>query len=782
MRGRGRVALGLLLCGVALALAVFARWPAPEQPRALELEPEPTHVEAAEAAEADDAAQLTTAHLEDAAADAPSGPTLQVLGPAGGQVQAQLEVGAPGLYPAQSLKTDGQGRVALPALSEGLDGAPGSAYTVIARALWGEPLGFWGAPTRQGQESSSAPAQTQVTLKLEAAAALRVRVTTSAGQPLPGATLSLARDAIHVVRLTARADSAGRAAWPAIVPGRYMLRVRAPGWLQHEVWINHTLDESAPPHTISPQPWREVYGCVERESGVPTGVVSVSALIDPVGAPGAVPLARLRRVDGPPEAASTWSDLDGCFWLGGLPGGVAYLVASDAGGQLGFSAPLDLREALEVGPVTVRLARGEPLRVRVIDAEGQPVRAASVRWEDDARGGSGQLLTDPQGVAAFSHVPAGARLIATLGARFRSEALDLFDTSAAQAREVTLTLRRLDQSPSWTLRLAPRPPEVTILSVHVAAASGRDAAISCEALSEDGRDWRFEACQQGLLWLQVSTREHGIWARELQVRGDLTVAMPPPLPITLEIEPATSQQLIDAALRVRFEGESGWRAVTLSPPVRGEEVALWRWRAQAYEGPLALALRLADGQTQSRALEVREGMGPARWRLTQRAPLTLFVADRRGRPAHDAWVALYDASGALVDEALSEGRAGATFAVSLPFQGRAVAFSAQEGEGALALSLTQVRPDVQQIITLDQAPLSVSAPARVRERARLEALLGAALVEDRDGLLIDVIDPDSRAARAQIPRGAQLLHATQAGESGAVVYMHRGAVRRVVLP
>src|SRR5690606_37352972 len=119
----------------ALVLAVWAAWPAPEPPRAPEVAPELAPERASVEASVVSDASMTSADLEDAPADAPLGPTLQVLGPSEGRVQATLEVGAPGLYPAQSLQTDGQGRVALPALSDGLDGAPGSAYTVIARAL-----------------------------------------------------------------------------------------------------------------------------------------------------------------------------------------------------------------------------------------------------------------------------------------------------------------------------------------------------------------------------------------------------------------------------------------------------------------------------------------------------------------------------------------------------------------------------------------------------------------------------------------------------------------------
>lgn len=726
-----------------------------------------------------------------------TGPRVQFLVEgAAAQAPVQAILGGAGIYPAVEATADAQSILRLPQdpLTEPIFAMVPRRYEVFAATPDGAHA-LWGALTLEPQELATPEVSTDGSiaapraLAMARATPLIVDITDERGQPVAGATLMLSIDPLSVIRQTRVTDQRGRAQFDAIPDGEYSLMVRSSSYVDQRVSLTQ---QGAAAKTIAPQrvvmtPGREVFGCVVDAAGAGVASVVVDAHVDRRGQPGEVTPARLLRVDAPPVFGSAIADLQGCFSLSGLPAGVTYLVARGARAMPAISAPLDLRQQLELGPVELKMDQGVDVSVFVRDPEGRSVPGATVRWSAQPSGLEGALVSDERGLVLLQGVPAGIAINASLR-QFSSPSYTLSDPSPEGDYTVEVVLDKRSNLKDYRVRLIP-PAGVEPVDVQVLLpAQEQRAATSCLASQERAQDWFISACPEGKAWIEVQTQAHGLWRAEITSGQDLELKLPPPREAIVRVEGLDAPSLEASALSWRaVEGDDALdRLVSWSEPVR-PKAPVGLWRAALYPG--GYALNLIDALTQERWSQrllipddgAREPV-QLTWSIKRTVQTPIYVIDVRGRPIQGAQVFWLDPkTGKRQPLGLSQGRAGLSYAYRGALKGMLLAGIPREGEGTLALDGISPSKDGL-VLTVDSPSLSIALSGRVRDLALIERALGASIVQDNGALLLDVTDPLSAASKAGVPRGAALIDAWRDAASLHLWVMYRGSGQQINLP
>lgn len=244
------------------------------------------------------------------------------------------------------------------------------------------------------------------------------------GRPLGGAVVQVLRDESQAERFdlrrglfelqdgrlalaTAKAESDGRFLVRDLPPGRYLLRVHAPGHataFKAGVWVS--VDERSSAVRVVLDPGAGLSGQVLDEAGGPLGAARVIA----VAIPGAK-VARLDRME-----ARTGSD--GRYRLDTLVPGVRYFVEAWAEGHAPVGHWIQTGEGVEARDFT--LPRSGAVEGEVRDADdGTPVAGAQVTLvagPSFTRLAPVATVTDDHGRFALRHVLPGPVLLLSLQA------------------------------------------------------------------------------------------------------------------------------------------------------------------------------------------------------------------------------------------------------------------------------------------------------------------------------------------------------------------------------
>lgn len=698
-----------------------------------------------------------------------AGPLVRV-GPARGGVIGGLEVqiGAPGLYPPVERTTDAQGRVVLPRVPAAtLAGQPVQTYEIYAghgqdryaRAFWGD------LTLEEGAEDAEAGGHR---LNLWDAAPLELSVTGPKGQPVTGARARLGRSVVALVQLEARADEAGIIRFDQIPAGEYVATVSAPGFLSQEVPLEQIFfEEGEGAHEratwgVMLERGRSVYGQVVDASGRGVPEAFVTAYVDRWGGPRELAIESFDHIEAMPPRGIAVADLSGYFSISDLPAGVVYLTAESSRGIPGMSAPIDMRELQERGPVQLLMAQGGDVEVEVVGPDGEPVEGARVSWRDESNGLSSRTGSDADGIALFEDVPPGARFVAELdGWSSPGHVLEAPDWDGVYRLRARLEPPGTRQD--WSFRLG--VPE----GVIVEALSWRPGeGVRCQAVPMDRDDWRVEDCAQGAGWLEVVTRDHGerSWQVTLEDAGRAALAPPEEVTVTVRGWPGEEARRLGMTWR---SASGGGPATPVALQAIDRRASAHRWTHRLYPGAYELELTGPEGRAWERRLRVGPSGAELEWEPEWPDRARAFVVDHRQHPVRGAWMELWK-GGERVETFYSGGRAPVMFEQVGLEGARLIALDPSRGAGAHELTAEDLgAPEV--VLTLSRGVLTPTGrPDEVTDREVIERVLGAGLVADDERWLIDVRDPDSPAARAGIPRGAQLVGVRRGDQGVEVLY------------
>jgi hypothetical protein len=312
--------------------------------------------------------------------------------------RAIIHLGGWGIYPGRTVTADSAGGYRIPGLR------PGTYQAIVTAPEAGS--GFVTDLVIGNDDSSEA---VRHDFELRRAPVFDVQlVDRSDGQPLVGAFLTIAAEALHVVGVHVEANS-GTATIGFLPVGQYYVTVNAPGYLPHSQRLFVTGD----PVRIALSNGVTIRGRVTDEAGNPVAGARMSAIMQqsdgvPVLAGEQTALAfRRNGNDGqtwwaPP--ADVTSDGDGRFELSGLPPSTVVVRASHPDYAHTLSDPLSVTSRQDIDDVQLTLRGGFTIRGRVENMAGAALADATVTvrhpdlapWNDPRR-----VRTDSTGMFRF---------------------------------------------------------------------------------------------------------------------------------------------------------------------------------------------------------------------------------------------------------------------------------------------------------------------------------------------------------------------------------------------
>lgn len=283
------------------------------------------------------------------------------------------------------------------------------------------------------QEYASIPLENlspgaHVSLALIAAQRVPVQVVNPDGSPVPRARVTLGYASVGLLQQVAEADDAGQADLGPVVPGPYVVRADADGYLPSEsVAVDVGATVSARQTLTLVRPGR-IAGTVIDDDGRPVPEASIVVDADTLYSPGeamirARTFSALQRggslgvtrgsvppipLVGDDEAVGTWAETDerGDFSLDLLMPGRYRLRAVHGEHAGSATAIVDLAPGEREDGVVLTLGHGVPLGGRVLDGNRQPIAGARIELADGS-----EVMTDGFGMWSAGHRRGKQRLI-----------------------------------------------------------------------------------------------------------------------------------------------------------------------------------------------------------------------------------------------------------------------------------------------------------------------------------------------------------------------------------
>ena len=237
-------------------------------------------------------------------------------------VEADVLVGAPGMWPFVSRSTDRAGFFDLPINDVSrLGGRDNQNYKIVARSPGDEhrpPRAFWGlirgldgpVPPRDGRR-----------VQLQEASDLQLKIVDRDNNPIDGAYARLAKNSIGLVQLEQTSEADGLIGFDAIPPDDYYLTIDADGYARTTVTVDHNAKPSTPLQISlddgggmrTPQAWRRpsIHELASSEAPSASSTSSNAASGGRASSPSNEPMARGASSGGggsSPGAASSAQD------------------------------------------------------------------------------------------------------------------------------------------------------------------------------------------------------------------------------------------------------------------------------------------------------------------------------------------------------------------------------------------------------------------------------------------------------------------------------------------
>ncbi|WP_158542322.1 carboxypeptidase-like regulatory domain-containing protein [Lujinxingia litoralis] len=202
---------------------------------------------------------------------------------------------------------------------------------------------------------------------------------------------------------------------------------------------------------------------------------------------------------------------------------------------------------------------------------------------------------------------------------------------------------------------------------------------------------------------------------------------------------------------------------------------------QAWRAPVVDVLRARGASVSSLGAAGAEGLADGddgAEEQGERAPVKIWVADPQGAGVSGAWVEIW-AEGRRVARGLSQG--SRALHLEVPAEAALTVYATHAGWGEGQVRLVRLGEKGEATLRLTGPILSVPVPDRERSMAAIEAALGQRVVDTGRGHQIDVVDPQSPAARAGVERGDALVFARRAGDALAVMVERGGQYLELTL-
>lgn len=333
----------------------------------------------------------------------------EVVGPPELVARAQVRLEGSGIWPARTASVDAGGGFEFPGIPDGIYALEA---VVESDVDGGDPAG----PEYASVPLENVTPDLHVSLALTRAHRVPVRVVDPGGAPVRDARVTVGNSQIGLLQRVAQTDADGRTRIGPLVPGPYVVRADADGWLPSDPVALSLSDELVPEQELVLARAARISGIVVDEHDRPVEDATVSVRSDAlytlgegrararvfdqtlmaVGTLGVTkgPVPEIPAFDDhvPSSLASPTTGSDGHFTIGSLAPGIYRLQAVH--GRYARSAEIEVR----VGPGHVRsdlrlvLRTGHPLTGRVLDGNRRPVEGARIELDDgstflsDARG------------------------------------------------------------------------------------------------------------------------------------------------------------------------------------------------------------------------------------------------------------------------------------------------------------------------------------------------------------------------------------------------------------
>lgn len=542
-----------------------------------------------------------------------------------------------GIWPARSADVDAEGRFVFPTVPDGV-----YAVEAVAEATPEDPREFASIPLE------NVSPDLEVTLALVPAMRVQVKVVSPNGAPVVGARVTLMSSQVGLLGRTAQTDAEGRAAPGPVVPGPWVLRADADGFLPSES-IALTIDEAGiPEQTLVLSLPGRIEGIVVDADGKPVPQAFVSVTTDALWTvgegearadafrtsfvatgtlgvtKGPVPEIPIWGRDDPEPVGNARADDDGRFALRDLAPGEYTLQALHGDFAASEAVTLRVRAGSVHSGVVLVLRSGMPLTGRVVDGNGRPIASASVELDDGS-----SYVTDRRG---------------TFHAGLRR------GTQVLVARYKRLAPARLE------VRMHDSALDVELV-LH-------EAKARLHGRVEDGNGRPIENAQitvhmsDGLYATRVDwTDDRGLWSIDDLPEGEaeLDVEHGDFLPVTLEVVASKSPAPLDVELEDGWWVEIDVRTFGTDDPIGGASIvgdglhARTDRNGHARLGPLGgekVRLEIqADGFPPKHASVQKPSGSVAEIAvdLVEGGSLTGIVTDYRGDPVPGSRVMVRDA-------------------------------------------------------------------------------------------------------------------------------------------
>ncbi len=568
----------------------------------------------------------------------------RVAGPADVLARTRVRLEGSGVWPAREVAVDADGTFAF-------DEVPDGVYALEAIApADGDGPAFASIPLENVTPDLSA------SLGLIAAYHVHVTVQDPLAYPLPGARVTLGNAAVGVLQRLATTDEHGQATIGPVVPGPYVVRADAEGYLP-AVPVAVTVEDADPEAvTLRLSMPRAIRGRVVDEDGHGVALARIDveaeelhtvgesearAKVFAVAAAGTgslgvttgpvPPIPRADEEDEDGSIAAPRSDQDGYFVVQMLPPGRYRLSASHPDFAHGSEQQVQVKAGTDVEGVLLVLRRGERLTGRVRDGNGRPIDGARVRVDDDT------FFTDRKGE---------------------------FDAGPRQGR-VRIVARAAGLAPATeTVLVRNRPVDVElVLRPADAELTGRVEGENGEVLADARVTLHM---LDGLSATEVRwTDDKGVYLFEhiAPGRAEIEVDHPDHAPHTQTVDVTRARDRVDIRLARGWSIDIEVRIEGTKDPVAGARITAGDARARTDADGRATISRLtddvvtvvaeADGFGQASARVPRPDAGDAELRLSIRegGGLAGLVTDYRGDPVAGATVIVRDLDGNEVGRA-----------------------------------------------------------------------------------------------------------------------------------